>query len=239
MKYIYGPLNSRRLGFSLGITLTPSKICNFNCIYCQLGKTATQSSERKEYVFVEDIFAELKWWLENNLAEVGKLNYITFSGSGEPTLNSKIGRLIEMIKKISPVRIAVITNSSLLRDSLVRRDLLFADLIMPSLDAVTLEVFAKIDRPHPDIKIEHIIEGLINLRKEFHGKIWLEVMLAAGINDDLRHIKKLKEIIDVINPDKIQINSPVRSTAEPGILSVDKNKLEKIKEILGGKAEII
>ena len=239
MKYIYGPLNSRRLGFSLGITLTSSKVCNLNCIYCQLGKTTVQLNERKEYALVEDIFAELKWWLENNLAEVSKLNYITFSGSGEPTLNSKIGRLIEMIKKISPVRIAVITNSSLLRDPLVRRDLLFADLIMPSLDAVTLEVFAKIDRPHPDIKIEHIIEGLISLRKEFHGKIWLEVMLVAGINDDLRHIKKLKEIIDVINPDKIQINSPVRSTAEPGIFPVDKSKLEKIKEILGGKAEII
>ncbi len=239
MKYIYGPLNSRRLGFSLGITLTSSKVCNLNCIYCQLGKTMVQLNERKEYALVEDIFTELKWWLENNSAQASKLNYITFSGSGEPTLNSKIGRLIEMIKKISAVRIAIITNSSLLGDPLARRDLLLADLIMPSLDAVTLEVFAKIGRPHPDIKIEHIIEGLISLRKEFRGKIWLEVMLVAGINDDLRHIKKLREIIDAINPDKIQLNSPVRSTLEPGISPVDKNKLEKIKEILGEKAEII
>jgi len=121
----------------------------------------------------------------------------------------------------------------------VRQELLAADLILPSLDAVNSEVFTKIDRPHQDIKVEDIIEGLVNLRKEFRSKIWLEVMLVKGLNDDIRQIKKLKGVIDRINPDKIQLNLPVRSTAEPNILAVDKGKLEKIKEILGEKCEII
>jgi wyosine [tRNA(Phe)-imidazoG37] synthetase (radical SAM superfamily) len=239
MKYVYGPVNSRRLGFSLGITLTPPKICNLNCVYCQLGSTVKQLNERKEYIPIEEIYNELKLWLENNPEEAKKLSFITFSGSGEPTLNSKIGELIEKIKKITNLPIAVITNSSLLGDSFVRKDILLADLIIPSLDAVTPEVFAKIDRPHQDIKIDQIISGLISLRKEFPGKIWLEVMLIQGINDDLRHIKKLKAVIDEIMPDKIQLNSPVRSTAEPDILPVEKDKLTKIKEILGDRCQIL
>lgn len=238
MRYIYGPIKSRRLGLSLGLTLTPSKVCNLNCVYCQLGRTSSQFNERKEYIPIEDIFAELKWWLEND-PEAKNLNYITFSGSGEPTLNSGIGQLIERIKKISSAQIALITNSSLLNDPLVRRDILLADLIIPSLDAATPEIFAKIERPHPQVRLENIISGLMALRKEFRGKVWLEVMLVAGVNDDIRHIKKLKNIIDEIRPDKIQINSPVRSTAEPGILPVDKPKLEKIKEIFGDNCEII
>ncbi len=239
MKYIYGPVKSRRLGFSLGVSLTPYKICNFDCVYCQLGRTSEKTSQRKEYANINDILNELKLWFETNAPEAGKLNYITLSGSGEPTLNEKFGELIIQIKKLSTVPVAVITNASLLNIQAVRQALLNADLIVPSLDAVTPQIFAKIDRPAPDIKIEEIINGLIGLRSEFRGKIWLEVMLARGINDDLRHIRKIKEAVDKINPDKIQLNSPVRTTAEPGIFSVDKAKLKKIKDIFADKAEII
>lgn len=239
MKYIYGPIKSRRLGLSLGITLTPHKVCSFNCVYCQLGKTINTTSERREYIPIQEIINELKLWLQNNILEAGDLNYITFSGSGEPTLNIKIDQLILDIKKITVVPVAVITNASLLNVALVRQALSYADLIIPSLDAVTPEIFTKVDRPKEGINVKDIINGLIGLRKEFKGKIWLEVMLVKGINDDLRHIKKLKEVIDKINPDKIQLNSPVRSTAEPNIFAVDKNKLAKIKDILGEKCEII
>jgi wyosine [tRNA(Phe)-imidazoG37] synthetase (radical SAM superfamily) len=239
MKYIYGPVKSRRLGLSLGITLTPYKICTFDCVYCQLGKTASKTAEIKEYANIEEILSELKFWLQNNTQEAKNLNYITLSGSGEPTLNTKIGQLTTEIKKITAIPVAVITNASLLSSSLVRQALNAADLIVPSLDAVTKEIFDEIDRPCQDIRIEDVIVGLINLRKEFRGKIWLEVMLVRGINDDLRHIRKLKEIVDKINPDKIHLNSPVRTTAEPDILSVDKNKLEQIREILGDKAQVI
>ncbi len=188
---------------------------------------------------IKEILDELKNWLQNNPEQAQKLNYISFSGSGEPTLNIKFGELAGEIKKIVSVPIAVITNASLLNTPSVRQALSGVDLIVPSLDAVTPDIFRKIDRPHPNIKVEDIIEGLVSLKKEFRGKIWLEVMLVKGVNDDLRHIRKLKEVIERINPDKIQLNSPVRTTTEPDILPADKNKLKKIKEILGEKAEII
>lgn len=239
MKYIYGPVASRRLGFSLGISLTPYKVCSFDCVYCQLGKTSELTLERKGYLPGAEILEELKSWFLYHPEEAQKLNYLTFSGSGEPTLNIEIAAVIGELKKITAVPIAVITNASLLGDASVRQALLGADLIVPSLDAVSAGPFERIDRPHPAVKIEGIISGLVNLRREFKGKIWLEVMLASGINDDIRQIKKLKEVIDQINPDKIQLNSPVRTPAECGIVAVKKNKLKKIQEILGEKCEII
>ena len=223
---------------SLGISLTPYKTCNFDCIYCQLGKTTNFSSERKEYIMVGRIIDEFKTWLENNNETAQNLGYITLSGSGEPTLNSGFGELISEIKKMTPLRVAVLTNASLLSDPDIRRQLLQADLIVPSLDAVTQELFIKVDRPLAGINIENVINGLVALRKEFRGKIWLEVMLIKGINDDIRHIRKLKEAIERINPDKVQLNSPVRTTADAGVLPVAKTKLRKIKEILGEKVEV-
>ncbi|MCM8795479.1 MAG: radical SAM protein [Candidatus Omnitrophica bacterium] len=239
MKYIYGPVKSRRLGLSLGMTLTPYKVCSFDCIYCQLGKTTEKTIQRKVYIKIEEIIEELKLWLANNVEVAKNLNYITLSGSGEPTLNIGIGELLLEIKRISSLPVAVITNSSLLVEATVREALLLADLILPSLDAVNQKIFERIDRPLEGINLEEIIEGLVKLRKEFRGKLWLEVMLVKGINDDLRQIKKLKAVIEKINPDKIQLNSPVRTTSEPNILAVTKAKLEKIKEILGDKCEVI
>jgi wyosine [tRNA(Phe)-imidazoG37] synthetase (radical SAM superfamily) len=239
MKYLYGPVKSRRLGLSLGVSLTPYKICSFDCVYCQLGKTTSLSTERKEYLPIGEILNELNNWLENNTPAAKELNYITLSGAGESTLNSKIGQLIAEIKKMAASPIAVITNASLFSDPTVITALEGADLIVPSLDTVNPEVFLKVNRPYPQIKVEDVINGLLNLKKGFRGKIWLEVMLVKGLNDDLRQIKKLKEVIDRINPDKIQLNSPVRTTAEPDIFAVDKSKLKKIQAILGDKCEII
>lgn len=239
MKYIYGPVKSRRLGLSLGISLTPYKVCNFDCIYCQLGLTTKKTGKRKEYIKASDILAELKSWIKNNPLDLKKLDYITFSGMGEPTLNIALGSLISEIKKISAVPVAVITNAALLYDPQVRRDLSEAELIVPSLDAAQTRVFKKIDRPGAGISPEKIINGLVSLRKEFSGEIWLEIMLVKGVNDDSRHIKKLKIAVDKINPDKVQLNSPVRTTSLPGVLPLDKKNLEKIKQTFGRKAEII
>jgi wyosine [tRNA(Phe)-imidazoG37] synthetase (radical SAM superfamily) len=239
MKYIYGPVKSRRLGLSLGINLTSYKACTFDCVYCQLGQTTIKTQERKEYVDIREILDELKGWLEKNNQASSSVNFISLSGSGEPTLNLKIGELISRIKELTPVPVAVITNSSFLNQSSIRNELLSADLIVPSLDAVTQSILEKVDKPIPQVKVEEIIEGLKNLRKEYRGKIWLEVMLIKGLNDDLRHIKKMKEVIDLINPDKIQVNSPVRSTTQLNVLPVAKAKLNKIKEIFGEKCEIL
>ena len=239
MKYIYGPIKSRRLGLSLGLSLSLDKTCNLNCIYCQWGRTLVTVSERKEYARVDDIISELKSWLQNNPKEAKELNFVTLSGLGEPTLNTCIGELIIQVRKVTGAKIAVITNSTLLGDPLVRRAILGADLIVPSLDAVDPEIFKQIDRPCVGVELNEIINGLVALRKEFRGKLWLEVMLVSGVNDDIQHIKALNKSIQRINPDKIQLNSPVRSTAEKNVLAVKRAKLEKIKSILGDKAEII
>jgi len=239
MKYIYGPIKSRRLGLSLGISLTPYKVCSFDCVYCQLGKTTEKSAERKEYVLEAEIINELGLWFQNNPEEATRLNYITFSGSGEPTLHTKIGQLISKIKQLYPVKVAVITNASLFHSAPLRQELRNADLLIPSLDAANQEVFNAIDRPEENIKVGDIIEGLIQFRKEFKGTLWLEVMLVKGINDQVSHIRELKEAVEKINPDKIQLNSPVRATCEQGILPVAAKKLEKFKEILGEKCEVV
>ena len=239
MKYIYGPVKSRRLGSSLGLSLTPHKVCNLDCVYCQLGKSKQKFTERTEYVKIEEILEEFKAWIEQNPQSASELDFITFSGLGEPTLNINIGYLIGQIRKLTNAHIAVITNSTLLKDPQVRLEISTADLIVPSLDAVRQDVFEKIDRPAAGITIMEIIDGLVALRREFRGKIWLEVMLIDGINDTLPQIKELKEVIEKINPDKIQLNSPVRSTAENGIKPADKDKLEKFKDILGEKAQIV
>lgn len=239
MKYIYGPVKSRRLGNSLGVSLTPHKICQFDCVYCQLGATTSKTEARSAYVDAQEVLAEVQAWLETNPGQIDMLDFITLSGSGEPTLNADIAVLIAKIKALTKVPVAVITNACLLADAVVRKELLQADLIVPSLDAVTPDVFAKVDRPLPGIKIEDIIEGLVSLRKEYHGHIWLEVMLVKGMNDDIRQARKLKEAVDRINPDKIHLNSPVRSTTEKSILPVDKAKLEQIQDLLGEKAQIV
>ncbi|MDD5109241.1 MAG: radical SAM protein [Candidatus Omnitrophica bacterium] len=239
MKYIYGPIKSRRLGLSLGLSLSPNKICDLDCIYCQWGSVGKTVFERKEYASADDIILELKSWIKNNPDQFKNLKFVTLSGLGEPTLNTCIGELIDQAKAITGASIAVITNSTLLGDPLVRKGLLKADLIVPSLDAVDAQIFKQIDRPDEGVKLDEIIDGLVALRKEFSGEVWLEIMLVKGVNDDFGHIKELKKIIQRINPDKIQLNSPMRSTAEKDVLAVERNKLEKIKEIFGDKAEIV
>lgn len=239
MKYIYGPIKSRRLGLSLGLSLSLDKICDLDCIYCQWGSVGKTFLKQKEYAKSDEIIRELKSWMQKNPKEARQLKFVTLSGLGEPTLNTCIGQLIDQVKNITGLKIAVITNSTLLGDPAVRSRLLKADLIVPSLDAVNQEIFKQIDRPHAGIKLNEIINGLVALRKEFHGEIWLEVMLVSGINDDGGHIQALKKVIRRIKPDKIQINSPVRSTAEKNVFPVNRDKLEKIKRILGDKAEII
>jgi len=239
MIHIYGPVKSRRLGLSLGISLTPHKICSLDCVYCQLGKTSVLTLNRREYIKINGILKEFRSWLSNNPVEAKKLKFVTLSGAGEPSLNTGIGKLILGIKKIAKVKVAVITNSTLIFDKNLRKDLLQADLIVPSLDAITQDVFEKIDRPVKGVIVKDIVDSLVKLREEFSGKIWLEVMIVKGINDSLDEIKKIKEAADKVNPDLIQINSPVRTTAEKNVFCVSKDKLNKIKNIFGKKAQVI
>ena len=232
---IYGPVPSRRLGFSLGIDIIPSKTCSFDCIYCQLGPTTKKTLLRKEYISWHKALSQIKDILSTGL----RIDYITFSGSGEPTLNSALGKLIAEIKKITSTPVAVLTNSSLLSRKSVREALKKADVVIPSLDAATQEVFTNINRPHPSLKAEKIIAGLKTFRQEFKGSIWLEVMLVKNINDSPSHIQKLKEVIEEIKPDKIQLNTVVRPPSEEFALPLSSKELEKIKTVLGENCEII
>jgi wyosine [tRNA(Phe)-imidazoG37] synthetase (radical SAM superfamily) len=239
MKYLYGPVASRRLGLSLGITLTPYKICSFDCVYCQLGATCELTIERKEYVPLNAILDELRIWLKAHPLDAERLNFISLAGLGEPTLYSRMGELIAGIKRLTDVRVCVITNASLLSELVVRSSVKEADVILPSLDAANIDVFERIDRPKAAINLEQVIEGLVSLRKEFSGQMWLEVMLVEGVNDDWEHIKLLKSAIDKIRPDKIQLNSPVRATTERDVRALDRKKLEKIQELFGTRCEIL
>ena len=233
-EYIYGPVPSRRLGFSLGVDLVPFKTCSYDCIYCQLGRTTNKTIERKEYFPEKDIFLQL----EKALSLHQRIDYITFSGSGEPTLNSRIGVLIKEIKKITKIPVAVLTNGSLFYQEELRKELLSADLVIPSLDAVTMKMFRKVNRPHPSLKIEEIIEGIKKFREEFEGSIWLEIMLVKGINDEKKHLDKAVSIVREINPDKVHLNTVVRPPSEKFALPLSIEELNKIEKLFGKNCEI-
>ncbi|MFQ5867733.1 MAG: radical SAM protein [bacterium] len=233
--YIYGPVPSWRLGRSLGIDIIPFKICSFNCIYCETGRTTNLTVERKEYVSKDLVVEELKAFLLKRK----NIDYITFSGSGEPTLNSKIGEMVNEVKKLTDVPVAILTNSSLLNREEVRRELRKADVVLPSLDVVSQSLFESLNRPHPSLKVEEIIEGLIEFRKEFKNKIWLEVLLVKGINDGPEDIHKLAEVIEKMEPDKIQLNTVVRPPAEEEVFALSQKQLCSVQRKLPGKVEVV
>ncbi len=233
-RHIFGPVPSRRLGLSLGIDLVPFKTCSYDCIYCQVGKTTLKTIECKEFFSVKEIITELK----QRLVYVNP-DIITFSGSGEPTLYSKLDILIEEIRKITNIKIALLTNGSLLWKKDVRKKVLEADIILPTLTTTFNYTFKKIHRPHPNLNINMIIEGLIKLRKEYKKNIYLELFFISNINDSEKELLALKNIIDKISPDKVQINTVVRPPSEKGVTALDINKLEYIKDLLAQDAEII
>ncbi|OYD14394.1 hypothetical protein CH333_08110 [candidate division WOR-3 bacterium JGI_Cruoil_03_44_89] len=233
--YIYGPVPSRRLGFSLGLDLVPYKTCSFDCIYCQLGKTTNKTTQRKEYVSKDAVLSQL----DEVLGTDQTIDYITFSGSGEPTLNSSVGEMLKEIKKMTQIKIAVLTNGSLLSDPGLRNELLAADLVVPSLDAASPETFKRVNRPHSSIEFDKIVAGLLKFREEFKGNIWLEVMLTKGINDNTKEIGLFKSIVSKINPDKIQLNTVVRPPTEKYCLPLGESELARIKNSFGKRCEII
>jgi len=234
-KYFYGPVPSRRLGRSYGVDIVPFKVCTLDCVYCQLGKTTDRTIKRKDYGPIEPILAELR----ETLAEGLEADFITIAGSGEPTLNLRLGELIDGIKKITDIPVAILTNGTLLYKEDVRADCANADLLMPSLDAGDEQTFQRINQPHNDISIENVISGLCAFRDEFAGRIWLEVFFVEGLNTDAEQIAKIRDAIELIRPDKIQLNTAVRPTAEADIMKLDAEKLQAIVARLGPKCEVV
>ncbi len=224
--YLFGPVPSRRLGISLGVDLVPMKTCSLNCIYCECGRTTKLTLSRRNYVPLADVKTELLHYLSNH----PKPDYITFSGSGEPTLNTSIGEFIQFIlSHESGIPIAVLTNGTLLFDPQVREELKPASMVMPSLDAATDKIFRKINRPHPHLPVERMLDGLIKFRKEFKGQIWLEIFIVPGINDTELELTALKLAVQKISPDRVQLNTLDR----PGpVSSIRAATPEELKQII-------
>jgi wyosine [tRNA(Phe)-imidazoG37] synthetase (radical SAM superfamily) len=234
VRYLFGPVPSRRLGLSLGVDLIPPKTCSYDCLYCQIGKTTCKALEPSTYVPVEAVVAEL----DETLAKA-KPDYVTFSGSGEPTLHVELGRIIAYVKGKAGVKVAVLTNGSLLYRPEVRERLLKADMVMPTLSTVKEETFRLIHRPHDDLNLSGVIEGLKSFRKSYRGQLFIEVMLLAGINDRDEEIEALRRVILEIAPDRVQLNTVVRPPADAKAIPLDRTRLEHIKRVFGECAEII
>lgn len=230
-RHIYGPVPSRRLGISLGIDLVPHKVCNFNCVYCECGPSPRLVNERKEYVPVNEVMKEVRDFLKHNPMP----DHITLSGSGEPTLNSGTGWLIDRIKSEFPEsRIAVLTNGSLLSSEKVRAELMKADVVLPNLDGATKNAFIRIDRPHPGLQLDMVLEGIRQFSMEFRFKdprkeIWLEVFIVEGVNTDKKNIAAFRDAIRKIDPDRIQLNTLDRPGAVKDLRPASMKTLEKVK----------
>ena len=225
--HLFGPVPSRRLGMSLGIDLVPHKVCTLNCVYCECGRTTTLTLERKEYVPCSEVTREIAHYLGHN----PRPDYITFSGSGEPTLNARIGDVLRFIKRQSgDIPVAVLTNGTLLADENVRQELRLADVVLPSLDAATQTTFRKINRPYHALTVSEYIQGLEDFRREYSGKIWLEVLMIPGINDTAENIAALGEAFSKIQPDEIQLNTLDRPGTVERLRAATREELQKIAD---------
>jgi len=234
MSYTYGPVPSRRLGRSLGVDILPFKTCSINCIYCQLGRTTHLTVKRASFFPKEEILTEVI----ERAAETNP-DYITFSGSGEPTLNLDIGWLIREFKAQIDSKVAVLTNSSLLWMPEVREELFGADLVVPSLDAATPEVWKRINRPHPDLEFDEVIEGLVTFSNEFSGELWVEILFVKGVNDSPEHIDALLGILSRMKHTKVQLNTVVRPPSERSAVALSYEELEAIAGRLPADTEAV
>lgn len=224
-KHIFGPVPSRRLGMSLGVDLVPHKVCSMDCVYCECGATTKLTLDRKEYILYEKVTTELEDFLTKNPAP----DYITFSGSGEPTLNSRFGDVLQFVKKIRPeIPVAVLTNGSLLWDKKVRAEMLDADLVLPSLDTLIPDEFTKTNIPANGLTVEKYLQGLIEFSSEFKGKIWLEILIIPEYNDSEDNIQALKKAIEKINPTKVQLNTLDRPGTVTNLCAATKAELTRI-----------
>ncbi|MBL7183402.1 MAG: radical SAM protein [Anaerolineae bacterium] len=237
MNYVYGPVPSRRLGQSLGVDPIPFKTCNYNCVYCQLGRTTPLTNERRDFFPREGILAQVRDALERH--QPGQIDYVTFIGQGEPTLCASLGWLIRQVKALTDIPVAVLTNGALLFQAEVREELAAADVVMPTLDAANQEAFRQINRPWPRFRIAEIIEGMAAFQRMFKGQLWMEVMLVKGLNDDEVTLLGIRDALARIRPDRVQINVPIRPPAEPWVEIPDDGAVERVTAILGEATEVV
>ena len=230
MHYVFGPVPSRRLGRSLGVSPIPKKTCNYSCIYCQLGRTNKMTNDRREFFPLEDILREV----ELCLRDTRDFDVVSIVGEGEPTLYARLGELLQGIKKLTDKPTAVITNGALLADPQVRQELMEADIVLPSMDAWDEITYKKVDRPFGKIHFEDTYEGLKTFTHAFPGQIYMEIMLMDGINDSESSLEGFKKALEGLRYDRVYINTPVRPPAEDNVSVSSAATLERAAELLGG-----
>ena len=230
MKYLFGPVPSRRMGMSLGISPIPKKSCNYSCVYCQLGRTRKPTNVREEYFPLQDILDEFDAHID---ASEG-CDVITLVGDGEPTLYSRMGDLIDALHQRTEIPIAVITNGALMYDPEVRAELMKADIVLPSVDACNEKMFRRIDRPLGSIKFDAVTEGLRTFSEEYQGSLYLEIMLLDGLNDTEEHLQAFKELLSTLKYDRVYLNTAVRPPAEAHINASSKEAMARAVEVLNG-----
>ena len=233
--HVFGPVPSRRLGFSLGVDLIPHKHCTFDCIYCQIGRTTHKETERRSFADPDLVVRQVMEKVEEGRA----IDFISLSGSGEPSLSADMGLIIKELKRRIAIPVVLITNGSLLFRDDVRREASLADLVLPSLDAASEDIFQEINRPHADLSLAHLLSGLKAFRKSYKGKIWLEVMLIKDINDDPQQLNLFKQIIPGLRADMVQLNTVTRPPAESTATPVEGRKLAAVARRIGPACEVI
>ena len=236
MKYVFGPVPSRRLGRSLGGDPIPLKTCNWNCVYCQLGRSRPLENERKDYFPADEIVAEVGEALAGH--EVDEIDWVTFVASGETLLHAHLGSMVREVKAITQLPVAVITNGSLLYLPDVRQELLAADAVLPSLDAGTPDLYRRLNRPHPDITFERLTDGLMAFRSEYRGNLWLETMLVRGMNDSEEAIRDLAAWIARIQPDEVHLDLPSRPPSEAWVEPPDDESVMRAISIIDHVAPV-
>ncbi len=237
MKYVFGPVPSKRLGQSLGVDTIPLKTCNWNCVYCQLGRTQPVTNLRKQYYPPEEIVAEVRETLQAH--RPGEIDWVTFVGSGEPLLHESMGWLIRQVKQNTDLPVAVITNGSLLYLPEVREELLAADAVLPTLDAGSEALYRKINRPHAGSTFKRQVDGLVTFRREYQGRLWVEVMLLQGVNDTPEALRDLAAVLEKVQPDAVHINLPTRQPVETWVHPASEEGLLQALAILGDVAVVV
>jgi wyosine [tRNA(Phe)-imidazoG37] synthetase (radical SAM superfamily) len=237
VKRVFGPVPSRRLGQSLGIDPVPLKTCNWNCVYCQLGRTNPFTTKRQYFYKNEAIISQVQEALDSHGPE--EIDWVTFVGSGETTLHTGLGEMIREVKSMTDIPVAVITNGSLLYLSEVREELSVADAVLPSLDAGNPNLYHKINRPHPELTFERLVNGLVLFRKEYEHNLWVEVMLVKGQNDSEKALKEIAALLEQIQPDEVHIVQPTRPPVELWVAPPDEDVLIRAHAILGKAAKVV
>ncbi len=237
MTNVYGPVPSRRLGQSLGVDPVPFKTCNYNCVYCQLGRTTPVTNERREFYPVASILNEVRDALSSH--EAKDIDYVTIVGEGEPLLYSQMHELTKGIRELTEVPLAIITNGALLHLPEVRSALSVAQVVMPTLDAADEPTFRAVNRPWPGLDIDDIVEGMAEFRRTFRGRLWIEVMLVKGLNDEEPVLLGLADALRRIGPDQVHLNVPIRPPAENWVRPPENDGIMRAIAILGEVAPIV